>query len=122
MRISAFYLAGISDNAELSVTCVNQGLAHAVDIPFVLHAIADDFRYGEHLHCMSFAKLNQVRHTRHGAVFAHDFADDSGGHQAGHSRQINGSFCLPSPNQDAAFTCSQWKNMTWTCQVGGPGG
>src|SRR6266496_6359738 len=103
MRVPSIYFAFVGDDAEFSVARVYQRFADAVHIPLVLHTVADQFRYGQHLHLVFLAKVDKIRHARHGAVFAHDFADDSGWNHSGHSRKVDRSFRLSSSHQHTAL-------------------
>src|SRR5260370_4839640 len=62
-------------------------------------------------------KLNELRHAGHGAVFAHDFADDAGGSQAGDAREVHGCFRLTGANEHAALASAQRKNVAGAREV-----
>src|SRR5207249_11507344 len=94
MGITAIYLAFIGNHSEFAMLGVHQGLAHPMYIPLVLHAIANQFGNGEHLHSMLITELDQVGHASHGSVFAHDLANNSGGNQSRHASQIDRGFSL----------------------------
>ena len=86
-------------------------------VTLVRHAVADEFRHGEHLHIVRTAELDQVGNARHGAVVAHDFADDAGGNQAGEPRQIDGGFGLSGADQHPTFACAQREDVPRTREV-----
>ena len=83
----------------------------------MLHAVADEVRDREHLQVVFPAELDELRHSGHGAVFAHDFADDAGGSQPGDAREIHGSFGLAGADEDAAIARAQRKNMAGTREI-----
>src|SRR5580698_4101546 len=78
VRAAAIDFTFVGDQAKFSVLGFDHGLTHTMHVALVLHAVADQLRYGEHFHLVDAAELNQVGHTGHGAVVFHDFADDSG--------------------------------------------
>src|ERR1700683_2739111 len=83
MRSAAAHFALISNQAELAVARPNQRFADPMHVTLMLHAIANEFGHGQHLHVVRFAELDEVGDARHGAVVAHDFADHACGN---HSR------------------------------------
>ena len=89
-------------------------------IPFVLHAVADQFSYRQHFQLMCFAELNEIRHARHGTILAHDFADDSCRHESGHAGQVDRSFGLPSPHEHTAFARAKRKNVAGAGKIRRP--
>src|SRR5579862_9437587 len=104
VRLSAtVHFALIGDQAELSEARIDQRLAHAMDITFVCHAVADQLCHSEHLHLVLAAELDQIWYAGHAAVVLHDFADDPGRHHPREPRQIDGSFGLSSAYQHSAF-------------------
>src|SRR5205823_9783691 len=47
----------------------------------------------------------------HGAVFIHDFADDSGGAEPGDAREVHGRFRLAGADEDATIARAQRENV-----------
>src|SRR6266571_4195733 len=72
-------VAGVGDHAEFAKTRGKNGFSNAADVAFVLHAVANEVGHREHLQVVFSAKLDELGHAGHGAVFVHDFADDAGG-------------------------------------------
>src|SRR5213593_4290995 len=72
-------VAGVGDHAEFAKTRGKNGFSNAADVAFVLHAVADEVGHREHLQIVFFAEFDELGHAGHGAVFVHDFANDSGG-------------------------------------------
>ena len=68
---------------------------------------------------MLAAELPQLRNPGHASVLVHDLADDAGGCQTCHPRQVDGRLGLPSPDKHSTFPGSQRKHVSGTCQVGG---
>src|SRR6266853_3111546 len=60
---------------------------------------------------MFAAKLDELGHAGHGAVFVHDFADDAGIIEAGDAREIDAGFGLPGADEDAAVAGAQRKHV-----------
>ena len=69
----------------------------------MLHAVTDEFSHCQHLQSVFLAELGQIRHPRHSAVFFHDFANDAGGNEAGHTGKIYGCLGLSRSHQHTAF-------------------
>ena len=63
------------------------------------------------------AKFDELRHAGHGAVFAHDFADDAGRIESGDARKIDAGFGLPGAHQHAAIARAQRENVAGTREV-----
>src|SRR5216683_350971 len=72
-------VTGVGDHAEFAKTRGKNGFRDAAHVAFVLHAVANEVGHREHLQIVFPAKLDELGHAGHGAVFVHDFADDSGG-------------------------------------------
>ncbi len=99
----AIDLGLIDDHAEFAVSGRNHRFGEASHVALVRHAIADEFRHGEHLQVVFAAELGELRHARHGAVVVHDFADDARGNQSGEAGEIDGGFGLSGADEDSAF-------------------
>ena len=121
VRLTAINFAFVSNNAEFAILRIYERLAHPMHISLMLHAISDELRHGEHLQSVLFAELNQVGHPRHGAVFAHDFADNSCWHKPCHPREIDGSLGLAGAHQHSTFARPQRKDVSRTRQIRRPG-
>jgi hypothetical protein len=89
----------------------------APDIAFVLQAVADQIGHRDHLQTVPLAKLDKLRHARHGAILVHDFADDAGRCKTRQAGQIDRGFSLARPDQHAAFARAQWKHMAGPRQI-----
>jgi len=66
---------------------------------------------------MFLTKFDELRHAGHGAVFAHDFADDAGGSEARDAREVDAGFGLSSTNQDAAVTRAKRKDVAGASEI-----
>ena len=98
-----------------------------VDCLFVLHellaftAVSDEVLDGTHLEPMFLFEFHEIRQAGHGAIFLHDFANDSGGIEACQARQVNGSLGVARTAQDAASLRLKRENMAGLHEVGGLG-
>ena len=113
-------IAAVGDHAEIAVAGGQNGFGDAAHVAFVLHAVADEIGYREHLHVVFAAKIDELRHTRHGAVFIHDFADDAGRIESGNASQVDGGFGLPSANENATVSSAQRKHVAGPGEILGP--
>src|SRR5882724_7629658 len=66
---------------------------------------------------MFLTKFDELRHAGHGAVLAHDFADDAGGSEARDAREVDAGFGLSSTNQDAAVTRAKRKDVAGASEI-----
>ena len=89
----------------------SDSFGNAADVALVLHAVADQVGYREHLHVVLAAKFVQLRDARHRAVFVHDFADDGGWVQSRDAREIDARFGLSGANEHASIPRAQRKNV-----------
>src|SRR5690348_8820536 len=85
----------------------------------MLHAVANQIGDGEQFQIVAAAKFDELRRARHGAVVVHDFANHSGGLEAGDAREVHGGFRLSGANQNAAASRAQRKNMAGTREIFG---
>jgi len=77
------------DHAEFTVAGGQHGFTNAGYMAFILHAVPDQLRNGQHFQAVFAAEIGQVRHARHGAVFIHDFADHTCWDQPSHPGQVD---------------------------------
>ena len=82
-------------------------------------AVRDEVGDGADLQAMRGAEQLQVGQPRHGAIVLHDFANDSGGHQAGHAGQVAAGLGMAGTHQHATVGGLQRKNVTGLHQVVG---
>jgi hypothetical protein len=97
-----------------------QPFRHAPDVAFVAQAVANQIGHRNHLQAVPLAKLDELRHARHGAVLVHDFADHAGGRKPGQARQIHGGFGLAGAHQHAAFARAQREHVAGPRQIARP--
>src|SRR5438309_9774965 len=83
----------------------------------MLHAVANEVRHGEHLKVVFLAEFDELRHAGHGAVFTHDFADDTGGSEASDSGEVHRRFRLASADEHASIARAQRKNVSRAREV-----
>src|SRR5205807_5273649 len=81
-------VAGVSDHAEIAEARGKNRFGHAAHVTFVLHAITNQFRDRKHFQIVLAAKFDELRHAGHGAVFIHDFADDTGIVESSNTRNV----------------------------------
>ena len=82
-----------------------------MDVALIRHAIANKLGDGEHLQVVHLAEFDQVGHTRHTAVFIHNFTDDAGRLEAGDAREVHTGFGLAGAHQDSAIASAQGKDV-----------
>src|SRR5262249_20170250 len=92
-------IAGVSDSAKLSVFGLHAAFGYAPHELLVLEAIADDLGHRDHFQAVADAEVLQLRDARHGAVVVHDFADHTGGGEAGHAGQVHRRLGLAGAHQ-----------------------
>jgi len=102
-------VTGVGDHAEIAEARGQDGFRNAANIAFMLHAVANEIRYREHLQVVFLAKFDELRDAGHGAVVAHDFANDSRGSEAGDAREIHGRFGLTGADENSAIARAQRK-------------
>ena len=96
-----------------------------VDRLFVLHellafaAVGDEVLDGAHLEPVFLFEADEIRQTGHGAVLFHDFANDSGGIEAGEAREIDGGLGVARAAQNTASLGLEGKYMAWLHEIGG---
>jgi len=83
----------------------------------MLHAVANQIRNREQLQIVFFAEFDELRHARHGAVLAHNFADDTGGSESRDTREVDAGFGLTGANEDAAVASTKRKDMTGAREI-----
>src|SRR5262249_31222298 len=108
-----------NDHAKVAVTSRQRGFANLLDKSFGSKAVPNKFGDGDDLQVVMRRKLYQIRHTRHRSVFLHDFANNACRREPCDSCQIDGGFGLSRPNQHAAITCAQWKDVAGPCKIVG---
>src|SRR5207237_2250798 len=62
---------------------------------------------------MFLAKPHQFRQACHRPVVVQNFAEDTGGLEPGHSREIDRRFSMTGATQDATVLRSQRKDVSW---------
>src|SRR6516162_243105 len=65
MRLAAIDFARIRDETKFTESRLDQGLAYAIHIALMRHAVADQLGYREHLHVVLAAELDEVGHAGH---------------------------------------------------------
>src|SRR5438105_6959542 len=91
-----------NEHAEIAVRRWQRRLTVLLDEAFRPEAVSDQFGDGDDLDVVALREFDQVRHTRHRSVFLHDFADHSGGRQAGRGGEIDGCLRLACTYEHAA--------------------
>jgi hypothetical protein len=104
-------VARVGNHSEIAVACGEDSFGDAADVALVLHAVADEVGYREHLHVVLAAEFMQLRDARHRPVFVHDFADDGGRIEAGDASEIDAGFSLPSADEHPSIAGAQRENM-----------
>ena len=74
-------------------------------------APSDEVGDGADLETVELGEGHQFRQARHRAVVVHDLADDSGGIQAGKTRDIDAGFRVTGANKHAAFACDKREDV-----------
>src|SRR5260370_18438763 len=75
MRLATVDFALIGNQAEFAEARVHQRLAHAMHVPFMGHAIANEFGDSKHLQTMLAPEFDQVGNTSQPSVTLHDTSD-----------------------------------------------
>ena len=110
-------IARIGDHAKFAKAGGERGSREAANVAFMLHAVANEIGDGEQFQIVLFAEFDELRHARHGAILAHDFADDAGGSETGDASEVDARFGLACANEDAAVACAKREDMTRTREV-----
>src|SRR5580700_7377561 len=108
------HVAGVGNHSKVTVASGQYGFGDATDIPLVLHPVADEVGYREHLHVVLAAKFVQLRNARHRAVFVHDFADDGGWIEAGDASEVNAGFGLAGADEHASVASTKREDVAGT--------
>src|SRR6266478_3794262 len=111
------HIAGVRDHAEIAKARGQDGFRDAANVAFMLHAVADEVRHREHFQIVFLAKLNELWHAGHGAIFIHDFADDAGGAHAGDAGEVHARFGLAGADEDAALAGAQREDVARTSEI-----
>ena len=77
---------------ELAPRGLHRRVAHFFEQAFGAAAVFDEVGNRADFEVVFFSELYQLGHTRHGAVVVDDFADDGGGDESVHLRQIDAGF------------------------------
>src|SRR4030042_5001614 len=93
MRLRGSY-ALVSNELEFSVVGRQSYFLDAFNLAFALEAVFYKFCERGDFKIMFFAEFEQLRHTRHRAVFVHNFADDACRLQACQASEVDGTFGL----------------------------
>src|SRR5277367_4181244 len=94
VALAAGDFALVGDHAELAVARLDGALSGADDVALVAQAVTDKLGDGEDEQAVFAAEGDEVGDAGHGAVVAHDFADDAGGVETGEPREVNGGLSL----------------------------
>lgn len=121
VAFAALDLALVGDHAEFAVAGLHAGLTGANDIALVAEAIANELGDGEDAEAMLATEGDEVGDASHGAVVAHDFADNAGGSEAGETGEIDGGFSLAGTDEDSTAAGAEWENVAGPNEVGGGG-
>src|SRR5690348_1739207 len=111
------HIARVSNHFEFAEARWQDRFRDAADVAFVLHAVANQVRHRQHFDLMLLAEFDELRHARHGAVFVHDFADDTSRVEASDAREVYGGFGLTGANENAAIAGAQRKSVAGTGEV-----
>src|ERR1700722_5146835 len=114
-------VAGVGNHAEVTIARGENRFGDAADVALVLHAVADEIRYGQHLQIVLLAEFVELRHPGHGAVFVHDFADHTRGIQTSDAGEIDAGFGLAGAYQDATIAGAQREDVPGTGEILRPG-
>src|ERR1700733_15756507 len=82
-----------------------------MDMALSLKPMTNQLRNSKHFQTMLAAKLDEIRHSRHGTVVLHDFADDACRFQAGYQGQVHRGFCLSCSHENSSLAGPKWKHM-----------
>src|SRR5438045_1164395 len=77
----------------------------------LLQPVGDEIADGADLEAVHPSEVHQVVEARHGAVLAHDLADDAAGVEAREARYIDRGLGMPGADQYAAWPCDQREHM-----------
>src|SRR5262249_286463 len=110
-------VARVGDHAEIAKVRRKSGFGYAANVSLMLHAVANQIRDREHFQIVFVAEFTKLRHARHRAVLAHDFADDACGLQAGDASEVYTGFGLTCANKDAAVARPKREDVAGTREV-----
>ncbi len=122
VRLSAVDLVFVSNHLEFPVRRRDGAFGDALEMTFVLKAVADQVCNRDHQEAVSLAERNQVGYPRHGAVLIHNLADDSCWDEACDAGEIDGGFGLAGADEDSTFSGTKWEDVTRTGEIVGCGG
>ena len=105
------------DGAELSIDSRQISFDGAAYQDFFGNSITDEIGNANDLQSVDAGELAQLRQARHRAVFIHDFANHAGGIKPRDARDVHRGFGLAGTHQDAAFLCSQRKDVTRASEI-----
>ena len=103
--------------AETSIDCRQIGFHGAPHQNFFLNAITHQISDADNLQAMNHGEVFELWQPCHGAVFVHDFADDSRRIKSRDTRYIDGRFRLAGPHQHAALLRAQRKDVSRSGEV-----
>jgi len=98
------------------------GGCRAFDQRLGTHPVLDQIGDRNEGQAVTLRELRELGNARHGAVFVHDLADDTGGVETRNPRQIDGRLGLTGAHQHPAGTRPERVHVARPCEVGGPGG
>lgn len=88
---------------ELAPRSLYGRVAHIFEQAFGAAAVFDEVGNRADFELVFFGEFHQFGHTRHRAVVVDDFADDGGGNQPVHLRQVDAGFGVSGTDEYAAF-------------------
>src|SRR5579883_3287264 len=111
------HVAGIRDHAEIAEARRENRLGDAANIALMLHPVANQVRDRKHLQAVLAAKLGELPHARHGAVFVHDFADLAGRIKPRDAREVHGSLRLSGADEHTPVFRAKGKHVSGPSEV-----
>ncbi len=96
-------------------------LFDAFDELFAFEAVADQIGDGAHFEAVLLAEDFEFGSSGHFAVFAHDFADDGGGFEAGDSAEIHAALGLTGADECSAVSGAEGVDVSRAKEVVGLG-
>ena len=104
---------------EIEIAVVGRQFHHllALDQFFFQPPISDQALDGADAEAVLFLEFHQLRQPGHRAVIVQDFAENTGGLQTSHAREIDRRFGVPRTSKDAAVLRAKRKDVTGLDQV-----
>ena len=118
MALSAIDRAFVGDHAKCAVLGFDLAFTNAHNGAFMAQPVADQLGDGQNLQPVFLTEGNQVGNARHASVVLHHLADDGGGVESGHARQVYRGLRLSTAHQHTALARTQREDVAGTRQVG----